>query len=143
MKTAPSLPSASSLSVRDVREAAERIAPWVHRTPVMTCQALDQACGASIFLKCENFQKVGAFKFRGAINSVLQLSDAERQVGVITHSSGNHGQALALAGRLLGVPVTVVMPRNAPAVKRLATEAYGARIVPCEPTIASREETVA
>jgi threonine dehydratase len=131
------------IGVDDVRRAAERIAPWVHRTAVMTSQALDKLCGASIFLKCENFQKVGAFKFRGAINAVLQLSDAQRHAGVITHSSGNHGQALALAGHLLGVPVTVVMPRTAPAVKRAATEGYGARIVFCEPTIASREETVA
>ncbi len=89
-----------------------------------------------MFLKCENLQKVGAFKFRGAMNAVLQLSDAQRGRGVITHSSGNHAQALALAGRLLGVPVTVVMPRTAPAVKRAATEGYGARIVLCEPTIA-------
>jgi threonine dehydratase len=140
--TVPELP-AVSIGVEDIRRAAERVAPWVHRTPVMTCHALDDRCSGSIYLKCENFQKVGAFKFRGAINAVLQLSDAERQAGVITHSSGNHGQALALAGRLLGVPVTVVMPRTAPGVKRLATEAYGARIVSCEPTIASREETVA
>jgi threonine dehydratase len=143
MKTDAPEFSAVSIGVDDVRQAVDRIAPWVHRTPVMTCQALDAICGASVFLKCENFQKVGAFKFRGAINAVLQLSDAQRQAGVITHSSGNHGQALALAGRLLGVPVTVVMPRTAPAVKRAATEGYGARIVSCEPTIASREETVA
>jgi threonine dehydratase len=135
--------SAAAIGVDDVRSAAERIAPWVHRTPVMTCHALDERSGASIFLKCENFQKVGAFKFRGAMNAVLQLTDAERKAGVITHSSGNHAQALALAGRLLGVPVTVVMPRTAPAVKRVATEGYGARIVFCEPSIASREETVA
>ncbi len=100
-------------------------------------------CGSSAFLKCENFQKVGAFKFRGAMNAILQLGHGESSRGVITHSSGNHGQALALAGRLQRVPVTVVMPRTAPAVKRAATEGYGARIVFCEPTIASREETVA
>ena len=86
---------------------------------------------------------VGAFKFRGAMNAVLQLSEAERRNGVITHSSGNHAQAVALAGKLVGVPVTVVMPRNAPAVKRAATEGYGARIVSCEPTFRSREDTVA
>jgi threonine dehydratase len=143
MKAAIPETSAVALGADDVRRAADRVAPWVHRTPVLTCHALDARCGGSVFLKCENFQKVGAFKFRGAINAVLQLSDAERQAGVITHSSGNHGQALALAGRLLGVPVTVVMPRTAPAVKRAATEGYGARIVPCEPTIASREKTVA
>ncbi len=126
-----------------VREAAKRIAPWAHRTPVMTSRALDERSGGRAFLKCENFQKVGAFKFRGAMNAVLQLGDDERRAGVITHSSGNHAQALALAGKLHGVPVTVVMPRNAPAVKRAATEGYGARIVFCEPTFQSREDTVA
>src|SRR5262245_7376178 len=131
------------IGVEDIGHAADRIAPWVHRTPVMTCRALDAECGGSVFLKCENFQKVGAFKFRGALNAVLQLNDADRRAGVITHSSGNHAQALALAGRMLGVPVTVVMPRTAPAVKRAATEGYGARIVICEPTLAAREETVA
>ncbi len=94
-------------------------------------------------LKCENFQRVGAFKFRGAMNALLQLDEPERKAGVITHSSGNHAQALALAGQLLGVPVTVVMPRTAPSIKREATEGYGARIVPCEPTLAAREATVA
>jgi threonine dehydratase len=126
-----------------VREAAQRIAPWAHRTPVLTSRQLDERCGAKAFLKCENFQRVGAFKFRGAMNAVLQLGAAKRRAGVITHSSGNHAQALALAGKLLGVPVTVVMPRNSPAVKRAATLGYGARIVLCEPTIQSREETVA
>jgi len=143
MKTdAPEIPVVP-IGVDDIRRAAERITPWVHRTPVMTSKSLDERCGGSVFFKCENFQKVGAFKFRGAINAVLQLSDLERQAGVITHSSGNHAQALALAGRLLGVPVTVVMPRNAPTVKRAATEGYGARIVVCEPTFGSREQTVA
>ncbi len=136
---APAIP----IGLEDIRRTAERIAPWAHRTPVMSSQGLDSRCGGSVHLKCENFQRVGAFKFRGALNAVLQLGDAERRAGVITHSSGNHAQALALAGRLLDVPVTVVMPRNAPAVKRAATEGYGARVVPCEPTLASREATVA
>jgi threonine dehydratase len=131
------------VGLEDIQRAAERIAPWVHRTPVMTSRAIDSRCGGSIHLKCENFQRVGAFKFRGALNAVLQLGEAERRAGVITHSSGNHAQALALAGRLLDVPVTVVMPRTAPGVKRAATEGYGARVVPCEPTLASREATVA
>src|SRR3954447_23714461 len=95
----------------EIRLAAERLSPWVHRTPVLASRALDQRCGGAVFLKCENFQKVGAFKFRGAINAVLQLSDAERVRGVVTHSSGNHAQALALAGQSLGVPVCIVMPR--------------------------------
>ncbi len=137
--TLPSVP----IGINDVRQAAERIKPWAHRTPVMTSQAVDARAGASVFLKCENFQKVGAFKFRGAMNAVLRLSENERRNGVITHSSGNHAQAVALAGKLVGIPVTVVMPRNAPAVKRAATEGYGARIVSCEPTFRSREDTVA
>jgi threonine dehydratase len=100
---------------------------------VLTSRTLDARCGGSVFLKCENFQRIGAFKFRGAMNALLQLNDAERAAGVVTHSSGNHAQAVALAGQLLGVPVCVVMPRTAPAVKREATEGYGA----------AREQTVA
>src|SRR3954447_1141149 len=130
-----------SITTEDVRRAAERLAPWAHRTPVLTSRSLDERCGGSVFLKCENFQRVGAFKFRGAMNAVLQLTEAERAAGVITHSSGNHAQALALAGKLLGVPTCIVMPRTAPAVKRAATEGYGARIVTCEPTLAAREAT--
>ncbi len=127
----------------DIRQAAARIAPYAHKTPVLTSRTLDERLGARAFLKCENLQRIGAFKFRGAINAVLQLSDDERRRGVVTHSSGNHAQALALAGRLAGVPVCVVMPKSAPAVKRAATEGYGARVVACEPTLAAREQTVA
>ena len=126
-----------------VREAADRIAPWVRRTPVMTCAAMDRRVGASVFLKCENFQRVGAFKFRGASNAVLQLDQEQRRRGVVTHSSGNHAQALALAARLGGVPCRVVMPRTATAVKRSATEGYGAEVIPCEPTTSAREAAVA
>jgi threo-3-hydroxy-L-aspartate ammonia-lyase len=133
----------TAIGIEEIKQAADRLAPWVHRTPVMTSTALDRVCESSVFLKCENLQKVGAFKFRGAMNAILQLKGAARDCGVITHSSGNHAQAVALAGHLLDVRVTVVMPRTAPAVKRAATEGYGARIVTCEPTIASREETVA
>lgn len=132
-----------SIGLDEIRAAAGRIAPWAHVTPVLTSRTLDTRCGGRVFLKCENFQKVGAFKFRGAMNAVQQLTPAERAAGVITHSSGNHAQALALAGSLAGVPVCVVMPRSAPAVKRAATEGYGARVVPCEPTLADREATVA
>src|SRR5271167_3579724 len=137
-------PSTTPLAIGldDVREASERLAPWIHRTPVMTSRTLDGRCGGSVFLKAENFQKVGAFKIRGALNALLQLGEAERARGVITHSSGNHGQALAQAGRWLNVPVTVVMPTTAPAIKRAATEGYGATVVPCEPTLAARESTV-
>lgn len=127
----------------DVRQAAERLAPWVHRTPVFTSRAFDERAGARVFFKCENLQKVGAFKFRGAMNALLLLSGAEKARGVVTHSSGNHAQALALAGQLLGIPVCVVMPRTAPAVKRAATEGYGATVIPCEPTLADREAGVA
>ncbi len=132
-----------TIALEDIQEAAHRLAPWAHRTPVLTSRTLDKMCGGSIFLKCENFQRVGAFKFRGAMNAVLQLSDEERSRGVVTHSSGNHGQALSLAGKLAGVPVCVVMPRTAPAIKKAATEGYGARVVTCEPTLADREATVA
>jgi threo-3-hydroxy-L-aspartate ammonia-lyase len=142
-----SLPGEKSVDIpigwEDVEQAAKRIAPWVHETPVLTSKALNERCGGTIFLKCENYQKVGAFKFRGAMNALLQLPDEQKRAGVVTHSSGNHAQAAALAGRLLDVPVTVVMPRTAPAVKRAATEGYGARVVSCEPTFAAREATVA
>ena len=126
-----------------VAHAARRLAPYAHVTPVLTSSTLDSRCGGSIFFKCENFQRVGAFKFRGAMNAVLTLSDEEKKRGVITHSSGNHAQALALAGQLLNTPVCVVMPSNAPEVKRAATIGYGARVVSCEPTLAAREATVA
>ena len=117
-----------------LRQAAARIGGVVHRTPVLTSHYFDDATGARVFFKCENFQKVGAFKFRGAANAVLSLSDDEARRGVVTHSSGNHAQALALAARMRGIPATIVMPSNAPAVKRAAVAGYGAEIVPCEPT---------
>ncbi len=103
-----------------IRAAAKRIAPYAHQTPVLTSSSLNEMTGASLFFKCENFQKVGAFKFRGACNAVFSLSDEEAARGVITHSSGNHAQALALAARLRGLSACIVMPRNAPAVKRPA-----------------------
>lgn len=137
----PIAPPAHGLD--DIRRAAERLAPWAHRTPVLSSRTLDARCGGMLFLKCENLQRVGAFKFRGAMNALLCMDDARRAAGVVTHSSGNHAQALALAGKLLGVPVTVVMPTTAPAVKRAATEGYGAAIVPCDPTLSARESTVA
>jgi len=127
----------------DVRAAARRIAVWVHRTPVVTCAALDRRAGRALFLKCENLQKVGAFKFRGACNAVLQLSDEAAAAGVVTHSSGNHAQALALAARLRGVPAHIVMPQGANPVKRRAVEEYGGRVVECESTQAAREATAA
>jgi threonine dehydratase len=134
-------PQAPSLA--DIERAAERIRPHAHRTPVLTCRALSQLSGAELFFKCENFQKVGAFKFRGAANAVFSLSDAEAARGVATHSSGNHAQALALAARLRGVPAHIVMPDNSPKVKVEAVRGYGGRIVFCRPTQAERERTLA
>jgi threonine dehydratase len=124
-----------------VREAASRIAPWAHRTPVVTCATLDRLSGRSLFLKCENLQKAGAFKFRGACNAVFRLSDEAAVRGVVTHSSGNHAQALALAARLRGIPAHIVMPRTSSPVKRRAVEEYGGRITECEPNQAAREAT--
>lgn len=118
-----------SLSPADVAAAAGRLAPVAHRTPVHTSRTLDERAGVQISLKCENFQRAGSFKFRGAYNAISQLSAAQQAAGVVTHSSGNHAQGVALAARLLGVPATVVMPHDAPAVKREATAGYGARIV--------------
>ncbi len=116
----------------DILLAATRIAPYVHRTPVLTSTYLDDVVGGSVFLKAENFQKVGAFKARGATNAVLSLSDEEIARGVVTHSSGNHGQAVAYAARIRGIPATIVMPVHAPAVKVDAVLGYGAEIVFCE-----------
>lgn len=121
--------------------AANRIAPFAHRTPVVTGRTLDEVAGRRLFFKCENLQRVGAFKFRGASNAVLSLPAAAVGRGVVTHSSGNHAQALALAARLRGVAAHIVMPATAPAVKRAAVAGYGASITSCDPTLAAREET--
>jgi len=130
-------------TLSDIRAARERIGKFVHWTPVLTCSSLDERVGARLFLKCENFQKVGAFKFRGACNAVLSLSDEDAGRGVVCHSSGNHAQALALAARIRGVPAHIVMPDNSPAVKKAAVAAYGGRITFCEPSLAARESTTA
>ncbi|GIX48902.1 MAG: serine/threonine dehydratase [Candidatus Tectimicrobiota bacterium] len=127
----------------DVERAAARIGPFAHRTPVWTCASLDRLSGARLFFKCENLQKAGAFKFRGACNAVMALPEAEARRGVATHSSGNHAAALALAARLRGIAAHVVMPASAPAVKKAAVAAYGGRIVFCAPTLEAREETLA
>ena len=130
-------------TLEDIYQAAQRIKPYIHRTPVLTNESLNQKVGAQVFLKCENFQKVGAFKFRGACNAVLSLSNEEAAQGVSTHSSGNHAQALALAARLGGIPAYIVMPNNAPAVKKAAVAGYGGKITFCEPTLPAREATLA
>ena len=125
----------------DIRAAADRIEPFAHWTPVQTSNTLNDLTGAELFFKCENFQKIGAFKFRGACNAVMSLSDEDAANGVVTHSSGNHAQALALSAKLRGIPAYIVMPENAPQVKKNAVAGYGARITFCKPTLQDREQT--
>jgi threonine dehydratase len=124
-----------------IRAAAERIEPHVHRTPVLTSRFFDERHDTRVFFKCENFQRTGAFKVRGAFNAVLSLSDTEAAKGVVTHSSGNHGQAVACAARVRGIPAWIVMPSNAPTPKQEAVLGYGAEPCLCEPTLAAREST--
>jgi len=130
-------------TIKEIRQAGERIRPFVHRTPVLMCETLNRMCEAEIFFKCENFQKTGSFKIRGATNAVFSLSDEAAGRGVATHSSGNHGAAVAAAGRWRGVKTYVVMPENAPEVKREAVAGYGAEIITCKPTLKGREEGLA
>ncbi len=130
------------ITIKEIQEAAARIAPYIHRTPVLTCSAIDAQAGCRLFFKCENLQKVGAFKMRGATNAVFSLSDEDAARGVATHSSGNHAQALALAARLRGIPAFVVMPTSSVAVKREAVAGYGAQIIDCRPTLQAREDTL-
>jgi len=127
----------------DVLAAMERVRPWVHRTPVLTSSHLDARARATLHLKAENFQRTGAFKFRGATNALLQIPESERPRGVLTYSSGNHAQALALAGRLLGIPVTIIMPSDAPAVKAAASIGYGAEVIRYDRATTTREELAA
>ena len=126
------------MELSDVRTAYDRIKDHIVKTPVMTSSTIDRMTGCTVYFKCENFQRVGAFKFRGAFNTVSQLTDEEREKGVIAHSSGNHAQALALAAQILGVKATIVMPKNSPKVKVAATKGYGAEIVFCENSTESR-----
>lgn len=122
-----------------IRDAHERIRGQIHRTPVLTSETLDKLAGAQLFFKCENLQKTGSFKFRGATNAVFSLSDEEAKRGVVTVSSGNHGAAISLAAQRRGIPAWIVMPRNAPRAKREAVEAYGGRVTECEYDMASRD----
>ena len=131
------------VGIQEIRNAARRIDGLAHRTPVVTCGLLDERAGRSLYLKCEHLQKVGAFKFRGACNAVMGLDEAEASRGVVTHSSGNHAQALALAARTRGIRATIVMPVDAPGVKRRAVEGYGAKVIECEPTQDARETAAA
>jgi threonine dehydratase len=131
------------ITLADIRAAHERIRERIHRTPVLTSATLDQQSGGKLFFKCENMQKGGAFKARGATNAVLSLSDAEAARGVATHSSGNHAAALTRAAKLRGIPAYIVMPNNAPQAKRAAVERLGGKIVFCEPTVPAREAAAA
>ena len=126
-------------TLTDIQQAAQRIRPLIHRTPVLTCESIDRIAGCSIFFKCENFQKAGAFKMRGAANAMLSLPESERTRGVATHSSGNHGQALARAAQVVGCPAYIVMPTTAPDIKKRSVASYGATITFCEPTLVARE----
>ena len=124
----------------DIQAAYSRIKPFIHHTPVLTSHQLNELYECELFFKCENFQKVGAFKFRGATNAVLTLSDEDKLKGVVTHSSGNHAAALALAARMNGIKANIVMPESAPVVKKNAVAGYGADITFCKPTLQARED---
>jgi len=126
-----------------IQAAQQRIAPRIHRTPVLTSATIDALCGAEIFFKCENLQKTGSFKIRGATNAIFSLSDKEAARGIVTPSSGNHGAAVACAAAWRGVPAWIVMPKNAPSMKCRAVEAYGGKITFCEPRMSARNETTA
>src|SRR5215471_8768951 len=130
---------AIAVDLAAIRAAHTRIAPYIRRTPVLSSEALDSEAGATLFLKCENLQKVAAFKARGACNAVLSLSDAQAARGVVTHSSGNHGAALAWAATRRGIPSWVVMPSNSAKVKLAAVRGFGGTVVLCEPTLPARE----
>jgi threonine dehydratase len=127
---------------KDVKAAQKLIDRFIHHTPVLTSRSINKIIGAELFFKCENFQKVGAFKFRGACNSVFSLTDEEATHGVGTHSSGNHAAALAMAAGLRGIKAHIVMPSNAPDIKKIAVAGYGAEITFCEPTLQARESTL-
>lgn len=131
------------ISKQSITEAHERIKPYIHRTPVLTSSGLDDIAGCKMYFKCENLQKVGAFKARGAMNAALLLSDAQRSKGIATHSSGNHAQAIARAAKMLRIKSYIVMPRTAPAIKKKGVEGYGGEIFECEPNVQSRETTLA
>jgi threonine dehydratase len=145
MSTAPQVENSSFQppSWKTILEAHARIAPRIHRTPVLTSASIDAMTGARVYFKCDNFQKTGSFKIRGATNAIFSLSNAEAAHGIVTLSSGNHGAAVARAAAWRGVPAYIVMPKNAPAVKARAIEAYGGRITLCEPKMSSRAEVAA
>jgi threo-3-hydroxy-L-aspartate ammonia-lyase len=135
-----SAPTPLAVTYADITAAVDRLADYAHRTPVVTSTTVNQRTRSQVFFKCENFQRTGSFKFRGACNALQQISPAQRQQGVVAYSSGNHAQALALAGQLLHVPVTIAMPTDAPAVKLAATRSYGAEVVLYDRATQSREQ---
>ena len=124
----------------DIEVAHQRLAGVAHKTPVLTSRTVNARTNSQVFFKCENFQRTGSFKFRGAYNALAQLSEVQKQRGVLTYSSGNHGQVIALAGKLLGIPTTVVMPQDAPKVKIAATREYGAEVIFYDRTTTKRDE---
>ncbi len=130
-------------SLDEIKQAHERIKPYIHRTPVISSNGINELAGCKIFFKCENFQKIGAFKARGAMNAALSLSKEALEKGLATHSSGNHAQALARAAKLLGVPAYIVMPSTAPDVKKRGVKGFQGQIFECEPTLEARESTLA
>lgn len=130
------------ITKENLLETQQRIQEFIHRTPVMSSQLINDIVGADIYFKCENFQKMGAFKMRGATNAILQLSEIEKEFGVATHSSGNFAQALALAAKVQGIKAYIVMPSNAPDIKKTAVKAYGGEVIECIPTLEARETTL-
>jgi len=127
---------------QNLLDTHKRIKPFIHRTPVLSSTLINEIVGCQLYFKCENFQKMGAFKMRGALNAVLQLSDEQKKCGVATHSSGNFAQALALAAKLQGIKAYIVMPENAPEIKKKAVKGYGGEIIECEATLEARETTL-
>ena len=128
-------------TLQQFEKALSVVTPLVHQTPILTSSSLNKIAGADLFFKCENFQRMGAFKMRGAVHAIYNLTDTQKKAGVVTHSSGNFGQAVALAAKSLGVTAYVVMPENAPSVKKEGVKGYGAVIIECESTLAAREAT--
>lgn len=130
------------ITKENLLESQQRIQKFIHRTPVMSSQLINDIVGADIYFKCENFQKMGAFKMRGATNAILQLSETEKEFGVATHSSGNFAQAIALAAKVQGIKAYIVMPSNAPEIKKTAVKGYGGEVIECIPTLEARETTL-
>lgn len=130
------------ISKQSIQEAHERIKPYIHRTPILTSAGVDEKAGAKLYFKCENFQKIGAFKARGAMNAILSLTPEARSKGVVTHSSGNHGQALARAAKILGIPSYIVIPYTASEMKKRGVLGYDGNVIECEPTLDARENGV-